>query len=55
MKRPLIERKSILESVLQDVPNRFEKLKYKQVKGSKAVFDIFNVAVERGDEGLIIK
>jgi len=55
MPRPLHERKVILENTVSEVPNRLQKVKYAQVKGSKAVFDIFNQAVQKNEEGIIIK
>ncbi|CAG9313591.1 unnamed protein product [Blepharisma stoltei] len=55
MPKPLSDRKQILDKTLTDVPKRLEKVKFSQVKGSKMVFDQFNVAIERNEEGLIIK
>lgn len=55
MTKPLSDRKQILDKTISEVPKRLEKVKYLQVKGSKSVFDQFNLAVERNEEGLIIK
>ena len=55
MKKPLNERKAILEKSITTVPNRFEIVKYCQVKGSKAVFELFHKAIEENEEGLIVK
>lgn len=55
MQRPLFERKKILETTVRDVQHKFEKLKYAHVRGSKTVFELFNTAVDRGEEGLVVK
>jgi DNA ligase 4 len=55
MPRPLSERKAILEKSITCVPNRLEIVKYSQVKGPKAVFELFNKAIEENEEGLIVK
>lgn len=55
MARPLSERKELLKSLLREVPNRLQPVPYQEVTGAKAVFDAFNSAVERNEEGLIVK
>ena len=55
MPRPLSERKAILEKYVTSVPNRLEVVNYFQVRGAKAVFDLFNKAIEANEEGLIVK
>lgn len=53
--RPLIERKELLQRHFKSEPNRFEIVKFSQVSGPKAVFDLFNKAIEDNEEGLIVK
>ena len=55
MPRPLNERKAILEKSLSCVTNKLEVVKFAQVKGPKAVFELFNKAIESNEEGLIVK
>jgi DNA ligase-4 len=55
MGRPLSDRKELLKSLLREVPNRLQPTAYAEVQGAKAVFDAFNLAVERNEEGLIVK
>jgi len=55
MGRPLSDRKELLKSLLREVPNRLQPVPYQEVQGAKAVFEIFNSAVERNEEGLIVK
>lgn len=53
--RPLHERKDLLQKYFKSEANRFEIVKYSQVNGAKAVFDLFNKAIEDNEEGLIVK
>lgn len=53
--RPLIERKNFLQKHFRSEKNKFEVVNYNQVNGSKAVFDLFNKAIEDNEEGLIVK
>lgn len=55
MKRPLSERKLILEQSLTRIPQRVEKVPGKRVVGTKAVLDEFHRAIERDEEGVIAK
>lgn len=55
MQKPLFERKTLLEKTVRDVQHRFEKMKFKHVRGSKAVFELFNGTVDKGEEGLVVK
>lgn len=55
MTRPLSERKAILEKTVNPVLNKLVIVKYSQVKGAKAVFELFNKAIEANEEGLIVK
>jgi DNA ligase-4 len=53
--RPLSERKELLARYFKSDVNRFEIVKFHQVSGAKAVFDLFNKAIEDNEEGLIVK
>lgn len=55
MPRPIVDRKALLEKHINSVQNKFEVVKSYQVKGAKAVFDLFNKAIEENEEGLIVK
>jgi DNA ligase-4 len=55
MKKPLIERKQLLDRCIERIPNRVEKIMGKRVVGTKAVLDEFNKAIEKDEEGIIAK
>ena len=55
MKKPLIERKQLLDRCIERIPYRVEKIMGKRVVGTKAVLDEFNKAIERDEEGIIAK
>ena len=55
MKKPLTERKQLLDRCVENVKHRVEKVPGKRMTGTKAVLDEFNKAIERDEEGIIAK